>query len=605
MKKKIILIMSSLIFIAVISVSQETKEKIKDRKSRFQSNMIVQNNNSWIRTYGPVSNGNNWENFVGGIVNSPDGGYLVTFGAGPQPYMGANWILKLSDDGDITWQNMRTSPDKLDPVRIRDLVVSVDLNSYILIGMEIWQDTCQGLHISKMDLFGNFLFSKKYVRHTYYSPDGGMLRNLTPDSVSNTSDGGFIVSGMGTLYYWDIDRARYINFLTKFSNTGDLEWESIFEGISSSQWSTAQFYQSKAVLETVDKGFIVLTDTLRGGVGDSDLLLVKLDPAGNLLWQKTYGGNGKEDLFSMGRKIQLSPGGGYIITGTTESFGAGDSDIWVIEVDALGNILWQKTYGGTGDENSSSIIVVQDGYIITGSSNSFGGGDSDLLAFKISANGEIQWQRLVGTSIYEEGSRCIQTVSGGLLFAGKSFVKNDSSEYSLLIAKLTDEGLSGGGCSQILRDSDLIVSDTSVDSVIQDLVSVEPPYLEGSDSLFSQRIPSFLDTSHICWDLHGPPSDITVVEEVNQSLFSEENINTITWSRNPFNSKFALVEYRIFRHDFDSATDGFVFVGKVPVGTNMFMDIYFGSKKNYGYYVVSVDTNGVESPRGYEVNKGN
>ena len=75
----------------------------------------------------------------------------------------------------------------------------------------------------------------------------------------------------------------------------------------------------------------------------SDIWVLKLDRDGTITWQKTYGGSGYDDAYS----IQQTSDGGYIVAGDTYSFGAGSGDVWVLKLDQCGNITWQKTYGGS------------------------------------------------------------------------------------------------------------------------------------------------------------------------------------------------------------------------------------------------------------------
>jgi hypothetical protein len=544
-------------------------------------------------------NGNDWENVIGGLVNAPNGGYLVTFGSGPEPFMGRNRILKLSSNGDIEWQNMRSSPNKKNPIRIRDLEVSTGSNSYIFVGCEVEGDRIMYLHVSEMDLHGNFIFSR-----CYYKDDDSIARYHAGNCISMTKDGGFIVAGDSYIEYLDDWSHKLAFCLTKFSSQGDVQWDSIFMGKSEGQWQKKYIRYFITALEALDKGYVFLADTPLFSVGNLGFLLIKLDENGNLVWQKTYGGPGDDDFFSMGKKMQLTPRGGYIITGTTDSFGAGGSDIWILEVDATGNILWQKTYGAQGEDTSSSIIVVQDGYIITGTSNSFGFGDSDMVALKISFDGDIQWQRLIGNSFYEEGGRCIQTKEGGFLFAGRSFQNSDSATYFLLIANLNKDGHAARGCASI-KDSNFIVADTFVEPEIVNITPIDPTGLTPGSSAFENRTPSNISANYICWNLHNAPLNAILEYGLNQSLFVEEHHNTITWDRNPVNDNFEIVEYRIYRINLDSSTDYYKFVGAVPVGTYSYSESYSGEKINYGYSVASVDVNGVESPHAYAIEKGN
>ena len=115
-------------------------------------------------------------------------------------------------------------------------------------------------------------------------------------------------------------------------------------------------------------------------------------------WIKTYGGTGSEYMYA----IQPTSDGGYIVAGETSSFGAGNSDAWLLKLNADGVIEWQKAYGGTGSEYMYSIQQTSDGgYIVAGETNSSGAGDSDAWLLKLNENGTIQWQKTYGGAGYD------------------------------------------------------------------------------------------------------------------------------------------------------------------------------------------------------------
>jgi len=110
-------------------------------------------------------------------------------------------------------------------------------------------------------------------------------------------------------------------------------------------------------------------------------------------WARTYGDTG-DDEYPVA--IQTSDGG-YIIAGTTDSFGAGGWDVWVLKLDSDGTVEWQYAYGGTGNEEASSIQQTSDGgYIVAGTTNSFGAGGWDTWVLKLDSDGAVEWQYTYG-----------------------------------------------------------------------------------------------------------------------------------------------------------------------------------------------------------------
>ncbi|MFQ5868905.1 MAG: hypothetical protein ACE5JC_03275, partial [Candidatus Zixiibacteriota bacterium] len=128
------------------------------------------------------------------------------------------------------------------------------------------------------------------------------------------------------------------------------------------------------------------------------LLLVSTTAAlepGDTLWTRAYGGSG----YDRGYSVQQTSDGGYIIAGYTESFGAGDYDVYLLKTDSSGDTLWTRTYGGSDWDRGYCIQQTSDGgYIITGESWSFGAGYSDVYLLKTDSSGDTLWTRTYGGS---------------------------------------------------------------------------------------------------------------------------------------------------------------------------------------------------------------
>jgi hypothetical protein len=125
--------------------------------------------------------------------------------------------------------------------------------------------------------------------------------------------------------------------------------------------------------------------TYPSSAGGLDIILIKTDANGNLIWAKTYGGTNDDMVFS----VQQTSDGGYILAGGTSSFGAG-GDIFLIKTDANGNLIWAKTYGGMNSDYASSVQQTSDGgYIVAGYTSSFGAGWGDIFLIKTDASGIV------------------------------------------------------------------------------------------------------------------------------------------------------------------------------------------------------------------------
>jgi len=174
-----------------------------------------------------------------------------------------------------------------------------------------------------------------------------------------------------------------------------------------------------SVQQTSDGGYIVAGTTWSFGAGGADIFLIKTDANGNRIWTKTYGGTNDDTASS----VQQTSDGGYIVAGRTYSFGAGDGDIILIKTDENGNIQWAKTYGGTRWDYASSVQQTSDGgYIVAGGTYSFGAGwDDDIFLIKTDANGNIQWAKTYRGASGDGAFSVQQTSDGGYIVANYTF----------------------------------------------------------------------------------------------------------------------------------------------------------------------------------------
>jgi hypothetical protein len=139
----------------------------------------------------------------------------------------------------------------------------------------------------------------------------------------------------------------------------------------------------RSVQQTQDGGYIIAGQTCSYGAGDGDLWLVKTDAKGDTVWTGTFGGT----KLDWGSSAQQTQEGGYIVAGTTGSYGAGD-DVWLVKTDANGGMVWSRTFGGANLDWGNSVQQTQDGgYITVGYS---GAGAYDVLLIKTDAEGMVE-----------------------------------------------------------------------------------------------------------------------------------------------------------------------------------------------------------------------
>jgi hypothetical protein len=247
-----------------------------------------------------------------------------------------------------------------------------------------------------LNLNAQIIFQKTY---------GGTDHLLVP-SVQQTADSGYVIIGQTSSF----GAVGYDVVLIKTDTNGDTLWTKTYGGTFSDYGYSAQ--------QTTDAGYIITGHTKSFGAGGFDVYLIKTDTNGDTLWTKTYGGNGtieSDKAFS----VQQTTDAGYVIIGQTSSFGAGDADVYLIKTDTNGDTLWTKTYGGTeGDKGFSVQQTTDAGYIITGHTRSFGAGDGDVYLIKTDTNGDILWTKTYGGTSDDYGLTAQQTTDAGYIIIG-------------------------------------------------------------------------------------------------------------------------------------------------------------------------------------------
>lgn len=276
-------------------------------------------------------------------------------------------------------------------------------------------------------------------------------------TVKQTIDGGYIICGYTTSNNGDVtnNHGGYDCWVVKLSNNGTIEWQKTYGGAANDGfWSRIQ--------QTADNGYIICADTrsTNGDVtsnhGGADIWVVKITNLGAIEWQKTYGGT--SDEFS--KSIQQTSDGGYIVLGDAYSTDGdvtgnhGSSDVWVVKINNVGDIQWQKTYGSVGAENAYCISKTNDnGYIISAFSPLNNGdvsgnhGGGDIWIVKLNDSGTLQWQKCIGgTGVEYSGVEGIQQTSdGNYIVVGQTTSNNGDASgnhggYDCWLIKLGPSG---------------------------------------------------------------------------------------------------------------------------------------------------------------------
>jgi len=368
----------------------------------------------WAATYGGRSGESAWS-----INPTADGGCAVagwsySFAQGDDDF----WVLKLSQDGAVQWQKSYGGYDD----DAADLIYPTSDGGYIVTG---YSASFGGLDawVLKLDQNGNIQWQKAY---------GGRDEDETV-SVQETLDGGYVLAGETTSFgagNWDV-------WILKLTASGAIQWQKTYGGRGTEKCS------ADPIVQTSDGGYVVTGYTASFGAGHSDVWVLKLDENGAVQWQKTYGGAGYEEAHAMRQTLD----GGYVVAGFTDSFGSDDDwDVWILKLDPHGAVMWQKTFGGPGNDVTWSVHQTSDGgCIVAGSTESFGAGQRDAWLLKLSENGAVQWQKTYGGQGREEGESVRQTDDGGYWVGGgtQSF---GAGLYDFWVLRLDPQG-SIPGCA--------------------------------------------------------------------------------------------------------------------------------------------------------------
>ena len=273
-------------------------------------------------------------------------------------------------------------------------------------------------------------------------------------SISQTTDGGFIIAGWSDSNDGNVSGNHGDNdyWLVKLNMNGYLVWQESLGGTNDDR--------AYAVQQTDDGGFIVAglsysnDGDVSGNHGGDDYWIVKLDSAGNLIWQRSIGGSSLDEAYA----IQQIPGEGYIVAGISHSNNGdasgnhGGGDYWVVKLDTLGNLIWEKSLGGSQYDEATSVDQTADGgYIVTGwaKSNDFqvtgNHGNYDYWNVKLDGGGNIEWQKSYGGSTYDQPFSAQQTTDGGYVVAGFTYsddgnVSGNNGPYDYWVIRLDSAG---------------------------------------------------------------------------------------------------------------------------------------------------------------------
>lgn len=198
-------------------------------------------------------------------------------------------------------------------------------------------------------------------------------------------------------------------YLIKTDSIGSYLWSKAIGGIGV-EWGYS-------IKQTYDGGYIAAGYTNSFGNGGYDMYLIKTDTIGNILWEKSYGGKD----WDFGYSVIQTPDSGFVLCGETYSFGNGNQDVYLVRTNKFGDTLWTKTFGGTGKDIAHFLLNYNDSlFVLAGETNSFTNGNSDVYFISANYNGIWSSEKIIGTTLNDIGNACTKASDGGIVIFGET-----------------------------------------------------------------------------------------------------------------------------------------------------------------------------------------
>ena len=345
------------------------------------------------------------------ILQTADGGYIS---AGNTSTLGNQngdvLLLKIDESGIEQWIHSLT----FSPSDRANMVLESSETGYIVIGNTISPlNGSKDILVLKTNQSGHVEWFNRYGSNE--DQEGHYILSLT--------NGGYIICGQS------IDENTGFNmlYLLKIDSDGSEVWEQTFGGNREDH--------GYSIIKSNDGSFLITGMTENSGDMSGDAWLLKVDLDGNEIWQQTYGGTGVD----LSRSL-VNTGDGYIMVGNTSSYGSGNNDVFVIKVNLEGTQEWSNTYGGGGTDIGRAIIKTNDGsFVIAGYTDSFGENSGfNVWLLKIDALGNLLWDKTFGGDGNDRALSVNQSLDGGFVLTGFSNSIDNASD--ILIIKTDDKG---------------------------------------------------------------------------------------------------------------------------------------------------------------------
>ncbi|MCW4015945.1 MAG: hypothetical protein NWF06_06210 [Candidatus Bathyarchaeota archaeon] len=347
------------------------------------------------------------------VVGTSDGGYVL---AGSTHDIDPNvdfWLVKTDGYGTVEWNQTYGGTD----YDSCSAMIATSDGGYALAG-STWSygNGNRDFWLVKTDGYGNVEWNQ-----TYGTADVDVAASLI-----QTSDGGYALAGYRQ--YINVDGVAVFWFV-KTDSSGNMEWNKVFSG--------GGINHASSVLETSDGGYVILGRKQSMGATYGYAWLIKTDKLGNIEWDQSYEGT----FGDLADTLIETSDGGIAFACHTYLFGAGSADFWLIKLDMSGNIELNQTYGGAEKDIPYSLVETFDGgFSLAGSTESFGYGNTDFWLVKTDESGKMEWNRFYGSPEHEIACSLIENSDGGYTLAGNQDLW-DTGEQKIWLIRTNIQGI--------------------------------------------------------------------------------------------------------------------------------------------------------------------
>lgn len=400
----------------------------KEENLSFNDETVFNGKKVWSKSIG----GSNFEE-IHGVIATKDGGFVVVGDTKSSDgditdkkyALEDIWLSKYNAEGNLLWS--KTYGGSQD-----DLGYSVIENTDGTLVIAGYSKSSDGEVPSNLGMHDFFIFKTDSEGNLIWVKSHGFLSHDHAHKIINTLDGGYFV--VGYVDYAGIGKSNKgvlhgvgEFYGIKLDANGNKLWDKYFGGTQNDRVFD--------VVQANDDGYVMVGYSessdfdVNDNHGSYDYWVVKINTNGDLVWKKSYGGSELDQAYGIAKNLNNT----YLITGTSNSMDGdissnkGANDVWIINIDDNGALLWEKSFGGSGFDTSNSIRMISNGnFLISGHTRSMDGqitenkGENDFWAFTISPNGKMLWQKTFGGSNFDFGYDAVELKDKGFVIVGQT-----------------------------------------------------------------------------------------------------------------------------------------------------------------------------------------